>query len=63
MNTYYIEVIMHSGTSQMTYDRQIQAKSLSTSEAGYYCFYGEEDKPVAYYPIINTIITKIDYAK
>ena len=64
MNIYYIQVIIHSGTAQRTYDKQIRAKSLRTaSNAGYYCFYGEDDKPMAYYPIVNTIISRIDYGK
>jgi len=63
MNTYYIEVILHSGTTSYSYDRQVRAKSMEVKSQGCYCFYGEDNKPVAYYPIANTIISSIDYAE
>jgi hypothetical protein len=61
MNCYHIEIIHSRGSTTYLEDRKVIAKSLSYSEAGCYTFYNEEGKPTAYYPIINTIITSIEY--
>ena len=60
MNTYYIEVILHSATTQYLVDRAIVADGI-IAHRNYYCFVDQSGKQIAYYPIINTIIKSIKY--
>lgn len=60
MNRYHLYLLLHSGASAWYSEFRIEAKSLRTDAHGYYVFYGEDDLPIAYYPIINTVIAKIE---
>jgi hypothetical protein len=57
MKKYKIKILVQAG-SQGWFTETIEAKSLYTSQGGYYCFELSDGKS-AYYPINNTIIEQI----
>lgn len=57
MKKYKIKILLQAG-SQGWFTETIEAKSLYTSQGGYYYFELSDGKGV-YYPINNTIIEKI----
>ena len=59
MKTYHVEIIHDRGSNTYLEDRTIQADSMEIKSSGCYVFYVKE-YPIAYYPIINTIITKLE---
>jgi hypothetical protein len=59
MRSYHIEIIHARGSTTYLEDRTIRADSMEIKSSGCYVFYVKES-PIAYYPIINTIITKLE---
>lgn len=63
MNTYYLYVLYHSGTTQQYGEFIIRAHSVSSGSSGYYEFRDANRRTLACYPIVNTVIAKIEYAE
>jgi len=66
MKRYYITVLGYYNNSDSTYQTTIDCDGMNCSNAGYYEFYNkttQSNVAVAYYPIRQTIITKIETIK
>jgi hypothetical protein len=66
MKRYYITVLGYYNNSDSTYQTTIDCMYMRYSSAGWYEFYNKADVGsvvVAYYPIRQTIITKIEILK
>lgn len=62
MKRYHITVLGYYNNSDSTYQTTINCSGMNYSSAGLYEFYNK-DAVVAYYPIRQTIITKIEILK
>jgi hypothetical protein len=63
MKRYYITVLGYYRNSNTTHQVIIQCDGLKYSDAGVYEFYDKTEngyEVVAYYPILQTIITSIE---
>ena len=66
MKRYHITVLGYYNNSDSTYQTTIDCNDMNYSSAGLYAFYIKGDVGsvvVAYYPIRQTIITKIEIIK
>jgi hypothetical protein len=66
MKRYHITVLGYYNNSDSTYQTIIDCSGMNYSSAGLYEFYNKADVGsvvVAYYPIRQTIITKIEIIK
>jgi thiamine biosynthesis lipoprotein ApbE len=65
MKKYHITVIGYYQSSDTTHQTIIECDGMSYSTSGVYEFWiGKDSKiPIAYYPIRQTIITKIEQSK
>lgn len=59
MRNYYVEIIHTRGSNTHLEARTIEADCMEIKPSGCYVFYVKEHA-IAYYPIINTIIIKIE---
>jgi hypothetical protein len=66
MKRYHITVLGYYNNSDSTHQTTIDCNGMDYSSAGLYSFYNKSDVGsvvVAYYPIRQTIITKIEIIK
>ena len=69
MNLYHLQIITHSGSTQSLLSEVVKADDMSNNSDGFYRFSNRiEEKlgfiryeTIACYPIVNTIIEKIEY--
>lgn len=69
MNRYHLQVITHSGSTQSLLSKVVEADDMKNNSDGLYRFIKrvEENNSVVYhetiacYPIVNTIVEKIEY--
>jgi len=69
MNRYHLQIITHSGSTQSLLSEVVEADDMSNNSDGFYRFSNRIKKnnnvvryqTIACYPIVNTIVEKIEY--
>ena len=69
MNKYHLQIITHSGSTQSLLNEVVEADDMNNNSDGFYRFSNQikennsvvRYETIAYYPIVNTIVEKIEY--
>ena len=69
MNRYHLQIITHSGSTQSLLSEVVEADDMNNNSDGFYRFSNQikennsvvRYETIACYPIVNTIVEKIEY--